>query len=210
MKPLYQTKSCRLPQTGMLHSCLKSQGSFKTQGGFSLLELLVAAAVILVLVAGAYSRYMELAIDAERAAFKGVIGWLQAGINMEMGHALTQGGMQNLEHLEHSNPMALVLRVIEPPSNYLGELNQQQALGVEPGFWYFDLHQKSLIYRVRYDQNLEGIDKLDNNKLSFILKLVYSPADNYKGRRVIRRVRLQPSHKDFWKTPLGSGWKPRD
>ncbi|OMH39532.1 type II secretion system protein [Motiliproteus sp. MSK22-1] len=210
MKPLYQTRSCRLQQTGIPPFCQKSQRDCKYQGGFSLLELLVSAVIILVLVAGAYMRYMELAIDAERAAFKGVIGWLQAGMNMEMGHALTQGGMQNLEHLEHSNPMALVLKVMEPPSNYLGELDQQQALAAEPGFWYFDLHQKSLIYRVRYDQNLEGIDKLDNNKLSFVLKLVYSPADSYKGRRVIRRVRLQPSHKDFWKTPLGSGWKPRD
>ena len=177
------------------------------QTGFSLLELMVATVIILVLVAGTYMRYMELAIDAERAAFKGVIGWLQAGMNMEMGEALAQGGMQNLEHLENANPMSLVLKVMEPPSNYLGELRSNEVLNAEPGSWYFDLHQKRLIYRVRFDQNMEGIDKLDNNKLSFVLKLIYSPADS-KGRRAIRRVRLQPLNKDFWKTPLGSGRQP--
>ena len=181
------------------------------QRGFSLVELVVAVVVILVLLTGTYVRYMALVADAERAAFQGVMGWLQAGLNMEMGRALTGGGKQQLQALQDGNPMVLVSKIMEVPSNYLGELDSQQSKNAKPGHWYFDLDQRLLVYRVRYDENLEGIEKSGDNKLSFVLKVVYDTADNSNdgtSQRAVRYIRLQPLNRDFWKTPLGSGRKP--
>ncbi|MEH6628593.1 MAG: prepilin-type N-terminal cleavage/methylation domain-containing protein [Motiliproteus sp.] len=180
------------------------------QQGFSLVELVVALAVIFVLVAGSYWRYMDLVVDAERAAFKGVWGWMRAGINMEMSHALGSEGFESLAALEQSNPMALVMKVMDPPSNYLGELSEQQAKRAEPGHWYYDLDQRLLIYRVRYTENLVGISDSSDNRLKFKLKVIHRSADSKdnKGNARVSGLQLKPMDKDFWKTPLSFGKKP--
>ncbi len=181
------------------------------QQGFSLVELVVALAVIFVLVAGAYMRYMELVVDAERAAFKGVWGWMRAGINMEMSHALSNQGFDSLIELEQSNPMVLVMKVMDPPSNYLGELSATEAKKASPGHWYYDLDQRLLVYHVRYTENLIGITDHPDKRLKFKLKVSRRGADSKinKASSPISGLQLLPIEKDFWKTPLSFGRKPR-
>ncbi|MCW8887350.1 MAG: prepilin-type N-terminal cleavage/methylation domain-containing protein [Motiliproteus sp.] len=182
----------------------------RRQGGFSLLELVVALVVIIVLATGSYLRYMDLVIDAERAAFKGGWGWLRAGVNMEMSEALGSGGFDSLSELEQTNPMALVLKVMEPPSNYLGELKGRNAEKSKPGHWYYDLDQRLLIYHVRYNQNLQGFMEDSYNRLKFKLKVVRRDADNSVGaisRNPVTGLKLLPVDEEFWSTPLSYGRK---
>ncbi len=166
------------------------------QRGFTLLELVIAIVVILLLATGSYIRYMALAADAERAAFKGVSGWLRAGLNMEVSGALGRNDMASLEALEMSNPMSLVMKVMEPPSNYLGELSGTEARNAAAGHWYYDLDQRLLAYHVRYNRNLEAIAGTNYNRLYFKLKVSFRPADR-NGMLRPGGLRLEPVEQGF-------------
>ncbi len=181
--------------------------SSNRQRGFSLLELVIVVVIIVVLASGVYLRYIELVVDAERAAFQGVLGWLQAGINMELSESLAQGSLQGIQRLEQTNPMALVAKIMEPPSNYLGELGPEEGAKVAPGHWYYDLGQRQLVYHVRYNRNLVGAEAVDGNRLIFQLKVVFRAADS-RGRRAVRGVDLRPQQQAFWSTPLSFGRRP--
>ncbi len=177
------------------------------QQGFSLLELVIALALIIVLATSSYTRYMGLVVDAERAAFRGVWGWLRSGINMEMSEALSSRGFESLTELEHTNPMILVMKVMESPSNYLGELSQQEVHQAAPGSWYYDLDQRLLVYHVRYTENIEGIEGDADKRLKFKLKVVRRNADSLsdKEQYPVRGLELSPVDKNFWQTPLSFG-----
>lgn len=172
--------------------------------GFTQFELVVCLTLILLLGFGGYLRYMALVVDAERAAFQGVMGWLQAGINLEMGRALVRGDLGELSVLEGRNPMELVTRVMTPPSNYLGALSGEAAAAAEPGNWYYDSERALLVYRVKYEANLEGFRRAPDRRLAFRLKVVYQPADN-RGYRRVRGLKLEAVDAGFRRTPLAWG-----
>ena len=155
-----------------------SMRGLRRQRGFSMLELVVAGLLIVVLATATYRQYMNIVVDAEHAAFDGVSGWLQAGLNMRLSRAV--GGQQPelLADLEGANPMRLLEEVMVPPSNYLGELGGQEAQQAEPGNWYFDLQQRVLIYRFRYREAMEGFERAADQRIGLRLKFVKRSDDN--------------------------------
>lgn len=149
----------------------------KRQTGFSLLELVVVGFVILVVITASYRQYMNIVVDAEMAAFNGVRGWLQAGVNLAMSDVIGGKG-RRLEEFDGANPMALLENAMSPPSNYLGELEGSAVQQAEPGNWYFDLDQRALFYRFRYREAMQGFEQAPDDRVGFELKLLHGRADN--------------------------------
>ncbi|MEH6470160.1 MAG: prepilin-type N-terminal cleavage/methylation domain-containing protein [Halopseudomonas sp.] len=163
------------------------------QQGFSMLELIVAGLLIVVLATVSYRQYTNIVVDAERAAFSGVRGWLQAGVNLAMSDAIGKRNRTGLAELEGSNPMRLLDGVLSLPSNYLGELEGEAAIQAASGNWYFDLDQRTLYYRFRFRQAMEGFERAQNDRIGFRLKLVRSSADNGTSRtRLVLIVLPEP------------------
>lgn len=177
------------------------------QQGFTLFELVIAGSLVLVLTTGTYIRYQSLQIEAEQAAFKGVISWLQAGINLTITDAYSRHQLESISQLHQTNPMALMTRVMTPPSNYLGELRSKNAAQVEPGHWYYDLDQRRLVYHVRYTQNVDGL-VVENQRISFQLQGRHSLPGEIDGE-LAGRIRLVPDQYGLWQSALGFGRPPR-
>ncbi|MEH6649053.1 MAG: prepilin-type N-terminal cleavage/methylation domain-containing protein [Motiliproteus sp.] len=150
----------------------------RQQRGFSMLELVVAGLLIVILATATYRQYMNIVVDAEHAAFDGVSGWLQAGLNMRLSSAVAGRQPGLLTDLEGANPMRLLEGVMVPPSNYLGELDAQAAQQAEPGNWYFDLQQRVLVYRFRYREAMEGFERAADQRVGLRLKFAKRSADN--------------------------------
>lgn len=173
----------------------------RNTGGFSKFELVICLLFMVVVGSSLYSRYMTLVVDAEQAAIRGVIGWLQAGINVRMSLAVTSGDLNSLRGLEGSNPMVLVARVMEPPSNYLGELTGDVAQQAARGSWYFDSERRVLVYRLQYQATAEGFTQAADQRLAFRLKLRYQTADTAGGEQ-IRGLALEAVDVDDWQRML--------
>lgn len=166
---------------------------FSRQRGFSLLELVIAGVLILVMATVSYRQYMSIVVDAEQAAFSGIRGWLQAGVNLAMSDAIGNRNRNTLGELEGSNPMRLLDGVLSLPSNYLGELSGSTAVEAQPGNWYFDLDQRVLYYRFRYHQAMKGFEQATDDRVGFRLKLVRPAADNNSSRTQLSLVRVLES-----------------
>jgi len=172
-------------------------GSIRRAGGFTQFELVVCLLLMVVVASTLYSRYMALVVDAERAAFRGVLGWLQAGVNVRMSLAVTSGDLGGLHSLEGSNPMVLVAQVMEPPSNYLGELAGAAAQEARRGSWYFDPDHGVLVYRTKYQRAFDGFVLADDERIGFQLKLRYGSADKGSNHR-ISGLGLEMLDSDGW------------
>ncbi len=124
----------------------RSRGrSTRLTAGFSLLELVVVVAIIAVLMAIAVSKYLALAVEAERVAMESVLSSLRTAISMKMAEDIVEGRINDVRLLENSNPMD---RLQQTPNNYAGELDGAQAAGIPSGTWYFDRAEHALVYRV--------------------------------------------------------------
>lgn len=176
------------------------------QSGFSLLELMVVSCLLLIVVSGTYLRYMALVVEAEQAAFKGVVSSLQAGINLRLGEAYSRHRLGQLDQLDNTNPMQLLSQLMVPPNNYLGELSAKEALQAPPAHWYYDLDQRRLVYHVRYTQNTNGL-MVENQRIPFRLQ-ARTPLPGPQERQIAGRLRLIADADLFWQSPLGFGRPP--
>ena len=114
-------------------------------GGFSLLELVVVIGIIVLLLVIAVNKLLPLRIDAERTAMESVLGTLKSALSIEVAAHIAKGKIPALTALQDSNPMR---RLSETPKNYVGELDAPGPATVEDGQWYFDRHDRTLVYRV--------------------------------------------------------------
>lgn len=179
----------------------------RPQHGFTLVELLAVVCVLLVIMTASYSRYVALVVEAEQAAFKGVMSWLQAGVNLTLSDAYSRHRLDSLQRMQSGNPMVLLTEHMTAPSNYLGELTRAEAQQVPPAHWYYDLDQRRLVYHVRYTQNLNGL-LVENRRIGFHLQAT-TPLTDDAERQIAGRLRLVADEHGFWQSPLGSGQKPR-
>ena len=146
-------------------------------GGFSLLELVTVIVIISVLLVLAMSRLLALMVDAERVTMETVAGTLRSAIGMKVAESIVRSKVAELPVFEGSNPMALLA---ETPHNYLGELEGADPAQLEDGNWYFDAHDKALIYLVRNKGFFAG-GRPNPPRARFAIKLVYSDT-NRNGR----------------------------
>ncbi|MDD2913883.1 MAG: type II secretion system protein [Gallionella sp.] len=117
--------------------------SFTSEGGFSLLELIVSISILAVMASVIPAKVENYQEQAERTAMVGVVGAIQTSLTMQYGRILTRGRPSDVEVLKTDNPMRWLQ---QKPTNYAGEFDDPTPLTVEPGNWMFDRESRDLIY----------------------------------------------------------------
>lgn len=174
------------------------QNARNLSGGFSLLELVVVIAIIVLLLVIAVNKLLPLRIDAERTAMENVLGALKSGLSIEVAAHVAKGQIPALAALADSNPMR---RLSEIPKNYAGELDAPDPATVEGGQWYFDRHDHTLVYRVSnveyFKTTLAG-----SARARFAVRLDYDDVNGNgrfdNGVDAIRGVRLEALEAYSW------------
>jgi general secretion pathway protein G len=179
----------------------------RVERGFSLLELLVVIVLVGLLLTIAVERLLKLRFEAERTMVQSVMGALRSGLYIEVASAAAAGKIARLDTAAGSNPMALLA---EKPETYAGEFFGADPGLFEPGSWYFDTRDRTLVYVVRFPERfvtpLAGLprarlkvepdyDDLDRNGR-------FDP-----GRDPVRGLKLVPAEPFYWKTEAGE--KPK-
>lgn len=115
----------------------------RRQQGLTLFELVVFILVVAIIFAAGFNRFRDYPGAAERANFLSVNAQLRAGVNMQMMNAIARGEWHELQSLDGSNPMDLML---EPPSNYVGAFSIVEENTMPRRVWYFDRSAGELVY----------------------------------------------------------------
>jgi hypothetical protein len=123
----------------------RSRRAYGKSGGFSLFEMVVVICSIVILYMVAEERLNQLPAAAERANFYAVLEQIKTGVNFEMVTRLARGGEGEIRELEGRNPMEFL---IEPPSNYRGELGTVTDAVDKRNSWYFETSTGELVYVV--------------------------------------------------------------
>jgi prepilin-type N-terminal cleavage/methylation domain-containing protein len=171
--------------------------------GFSLLELLIVIVIISVLLVVAIDRLLMLRFEAERATVQTVLGALRSALYIEFAAAAAKGEIKRMDTARGSNPM---LHLAEKPEGYAGEFYGPDPKVFEPGTWYFDLRDRTLVYVVRFPQQF--VTPLAGPpRLRVVVEPDYDDADRNgrfdPGRDPVRGLKLVPLEPFFWKTEGG-------
>lgn len=113
--------------------------------GFSLLELVIALALIAVLVGIVLDRALYYKEQFEKAKMEEVAADLRSSVNLRVAELALNNGFAELRELAEVNPMDLML---QKPANYLGVLKQNDTLGMPQPGWYYDNRLKEVVYYV--------------------------------------------------------------
>lgn len=111
--------------------------------GFTVFEMVVTICSIVILYMVAEERLNQLPAAAERANFFAILEQIKTGVSFEMITKLAAGRGQEIRELENTNPMAFL---IEPPSNYRGELEFVTDAVERRNSWYFETSTGQLVY----------------------------------------------------------------
>lgn len=121
------------------------------QRGFSMFELIAYILVVSITTSVAYNRFADFPGAAERSNFMAVLMQIRAGTNLQMMNAIAEGRWLDLQSLEGSNPMDLML---ETPVNYIGALRLVNPTDMQARIWYFDTNTGELVYIANDARNL--------------------------------------------------------
>jgi type II secretory pathway pseudopilin PulG len=113
------------------------------QGGFSLFEFGVVAALFAVLVGIGAQRLNLYQDELETVAAKQLVSTLQAALRIRVSHLTIRATRQELLDVLDENPMEWLS---EKPKNYLGEYYSPDNKTLKPGCWYFDRRQRMLVF----------------------------------------------------------------
>jgi prepilin-type N-terminal cleavage/methylation domain-containing protein len=171
--------------------------------GFSLLELLIVIVIISVLLVVAIDRLLALRFEAERATVQTVLGALRSALYIEFAAAAAKGEIKRMDTARGSNPM---LHLAEKPEGYAGEFYGPEPKVFEPGTWYFDLRDRTLVYVVRFPQQF--VTPLAGPpRLRLMVDPDYDDIDRNgrfdAGRDPVRGLKLVPQEPFFWKNEGG-------
>ncbi|MGV3593472.1 MAG: hypothetical protein ACO1PZ_17445 [Gammaproteobacteria bacterium] len=121
------------------------RAAHKSNGGFTLFEMVVSICSIVILYMVAEQRLNDLPAAAERASFYAVLEQIKTGVNFEMVTRLASGRSGDIRSLEGANPMNFL---IEAPSNYRGELELVTDAVEHRNSWYFETTTGELVFVV--------------------------------------------------------------
>ncbi len=141
--------------------------------GFTLLELVVVIAIISILVTVALDRLLPLIDEAERVAVLRVEGQLRSTLVMEAAKRVVRGESARISELEGSNPVNFLL---EPPKNYVGELETTETAGAPARHWYFDASSRRLVYRLGEAFGFRRVEETPENP-AFAVRVAFTDAD---------------------------------
>jgi len=134
-------------------------------GGVTLVELVVAIAVIAVAVALLLNRLAYHQEMAEKAAMESVLKGVKTGLQVRLAELIATQRQGQAAALETEDPMQwLEAR----PENYGGIY----GAGTEPGKWYFDAGRRHLVYIVNSGNRLEIATQSPAKEVRFQVRLL--------------------------------------
>lgn len=115
--------------------------------GFSLVEFIVVVVIISIISAILLDRVKFYQEQAEKTTMEATAAAIQAALHLRMAGFLASGRIRDVERLAAENPVDWLAR---KPDNYAGALDAVAADELPAGTWYFDLSDRTLVYRIRY------------------------------------------------------------
>lgn len=116
--------------------------------GFSLIEFTVVLVIIAIIAAILLDRLKFYEENAEKATMESTAASIQAALNLRVAGYLAAGkGGDEIQRIAAQNPIEWLSR---RPDNYAGAFDQVGAAELPEGCWYFDLSDRTLVYRIRY------------------------------------------------------------
>jgi prepilin-type N-terminal cleavage/methylation domain-containing protein len=145
--------------------------------GFTMFEMVVAIIVLCVLATVLYGRLAFYQEYAEKKSMEVTIHNLRVGLRYQLADRMNRDQMQEVESLLTENP---VTWLENPPSNYLGILNNPLIEEITPGNWYFDAAQHLLVYMPKHKRYLRMATPADTT-LRFRVTAIKNPPKVVKG-----------------------------
>jgi type II secretory pathway pseudopilin PulG len=141
----------------------------RRQGGVSRFEFAVVVAILAILAGVLLERLAFYHEQAELVAMQQVAANIRTALDVQTTQAQLPGRSVDLAQLAGQNPIALLDR---KPANYLGEYFSPNVAELPAGNWYFDRHDKTLIYLLN---NRESFGNAPAKLLKFKVKLLRLP-----------------------------------
>lgn len=113
--------------------------------GFSLLEIIVIAALVMLLLSAAFVRYASMQAIAEQSAKNAVLESLRVALALKATELAMREGAARVRMLEQANPFELLSAKL---ANYGGEVGQTGDLA--PATWYYSSETRELLYAERW------------------------------------------------------------
>lgn len=121
--------------------------------GFTLWELLVVIALVIILFVTALENLLPLRGDAERTAHAYTVNALRSAIGLQATQRALQRRPDSLGEMRNGNPMQwLAIK----PERYVGNISAGEYETVPHGGWAFDAGNRVLFYRFRYPEYVNG------------------------------------------------------
>ena len=117
--------------------------ALEKQTGFTLLELVVVAAVLGILAAVLLNRLLRYQEFAEKTAMETTVVNMRSGLRARVAELVIQGRTDEIGEIGRENPVGWL---DTPPANYAGELDRPGQGAIRPGYWYFDSARRELLY----------------------------------------------------------------
>ena len=114
----------------------------------SLLQVSVVVAIIVLLATVLLNALQYVQEKAEREVMEATVRNMEKGLKMEISARTIHGQEASFRELIGANP---VQWLANPPQGYTGVCGPQRA----PGEWCYDGKTREMVYRPRFDRNLE-------------------------------------------------------
>jgi general secretion pathway protein G len=145
-----------------------------SQRGFTLFELVTVLVVFSTLVAVLLTRVPKYQELAEKTAMEQTAGAIRSALNIRVASYLAKDRISEIPRLAQENPMNWL---VEKPYNYAGEYFDPRPGDVPVGSWYFDLKDRSLVYKVETGEYFAG-DIKGRKQVRYRVVLVYNEPDS--------------------------------
>ena len=146
----------------------------RMQSGFKLFEFAVATAIFAILVTVLLQRIWFYHDQAEQIAVQQVVANIRSALQIKVAQGKLPGQHVDLTILAEQNPLQWLT---EKPANYAGEYFSPTDQEVAVGNWYFDRHDKKLIYLLN---NRNSFGSAELKRLKFKVKLLRLPKSSAK------------------------------
>jgi prepilin-type N-terminal cleavage/methylation domain-containing protein len=158
--------------------------------GFSLLELVVAIALISILVGVFLERALYYKERLEKSKMEEVAMDLRSSVNLRVAELVLENRAAELVRLAEENPMELM---VQKPANYLGVLKQNDKSPLPAPGWYYDNRVKEVVYYVDLGRYFSP-DAEGEKRASW--RIVLSQGGN--GQQLPQWARLEPARPYRW------------
>ncbi len=136
--------------------------------GFTMLELMVAIALIGVFASVLLDRLLYYQELAEKAAMEYTVNVLKLGLQIRIGHLMAQNQVVDFMAVARENPATWL---DAPLPGYRGEVVATPNPQMPAGSWYYDRTQRELVYVTALNRYLQT-NAQDKSRVHFRVKVV--------------------------------------